>query len=108
MTPNEKPYVRWYDKDPIVSKCFKLIESLEDSKKHQVATFLMGSIIMQPPYSSMMPSKVSSLMSIEEPKRRWYDYDESIRLFIELIKNVSDDTKREIAIRAIGFIEDLK
>lgn len=108
MSGENKTFARWYEKDPVVAKCFEIMEHLDDRKKRQTATFLMNEIISKPPYSDMIPDEIFELATGEEKKRRWYDYDEVSRIFAELLRHLSDETKKEIAIKAITFIEDLK
>jgi len=107
MSEENRTFVRWYDKDPVVSKCFEIMEKLDDRKKRQTATFLMNEIISKPPYSSMIPDEIFSLATGEEQKRRWYDYDEVSRIFAELMRHLPDVDKREIAVKAVTFIQDL-
>jgi hypothetical protein len=108
MSDENKTFIRWYDKDPVVSKCFEIMEKLDDRKKRQTATFLMNEIISRPPYSEMVPDEIFKLATGEEQKRRWYDFDEVSRIFTELLRHSSDEIKKEIAVKAITFIQDLK
>ena len=108
MTEENKTFLRWYDKDLVVSKCFEIMEKLDDRKKRQTATFLMNEIISRPPYLDMIPEEIFELATSEEKKRRWYDFDEVSRIFTELLRHSTDEIKKEIAIKAITFIEDLK
>lgn len=107
MTQENKTFARWYEKDPDVAKCFEIMEHLDDRKKRQIATFLMNEIISRPPYTNMIPDEIFELATSEEQKRRWYDFDEVSRIFTELLRHSSDETKKEIAIKAITFIQDL-
>lgn len=108
MCEENKTYSRWYEKDPVVSKCFEIMEQLDERKKRQTATFLMTEIISKQPYSDMIPEKIFELVTGEENKRRWYDFDEVSRIFAELIRHCPEETKKEVAIKAITFIQDLK
>lgn len=103
----EKSFLRWYDKDPVVSRCFEIMENIDDRKKRQTATFLMDEIISSPPYADMLPETIFELATGEKEKRRWYDYDEVSRIFAELMRHSTDEGRKEIAIKAITFIEDL-
>jgi hypothetical protein len=107
MTDQEKNFVRWYDKDPVVSKCVKLLEEVDRKKKHQTATFLMDQIISSSPYNQMMPDDIFSLVMEEHRSRRWYDYDDVCKIFMELMRHSSEEIRLEIAIKAITFIEDM-
>lgn len=107
MCEENKTYQRWYEKDPVVAKCFEIMEQLDEGKKRRTATFLMNEIISQPPYTDMIPDEVFNLATGEEQKRRWYDYDEVSRIFAELLRHAPDEIKKEIAIKAVTFIQDL-
>jgi len=103
----ESTFLRWYDRDPVVSKCFEIMESIDNRKKRQTATFLMDEIISSPPYSGMIPEEIFELATGEKEKRRWYDFDEVSRIFAELLRHSTDEVRKEIAIKAITFIQDL-
>lgn len=107
MSQEQNLYKRWHDEDPIVSKCLNMLENIKESIKRKTATFLMNEIINKSPYDAMMPEEVFALVTSETRKRRWYDVDEVIRLFIELLKNCTPEAKKEIAIKAIDFMEGL-
>ena len=102
----DQTYKRWYDEDPIVAKCLRILESIPNSVKRQTATYLMDEIINKPPYIEMIPDEIFTLATSEKERRRWYDYDEIIRIFIELIRHAPADMKRKVAVMAISFIED--
>lgn len=108
MSEENKTFQRWYEKDPVVSRCFEVMEKLDDRKKRQTATFLMNEIISKPPYTEMLPEEIFQLATGEEQKRRWYDFDEVSRIFTELVRHSPDEVKKEIAVKAITFIEDLQ
>jgi hypothetical protein len=103
----ESTYKRWYEEDTIVEKCLSLLENLEDSKKRQTSVFLMDEIINKDPYTEMIPDKIFGLATEETQKRRWYDFDQTVRIFVELLRHVSPEERNKIAILAISFIEDL-
>ena len=102
------PFKRWYDEDQVVTKCVVLLESLSDNVKRQTATYLMDEIINKPPYSEMMASDIFNLATGESRKRRWYDFDEVVRIFVELLRHSNAEIRKEMSILAITFIEDLK
>ncbi len=98
-------FQRWYDQDPIVSRCIAILENIETSKKRKTATFLTNEIILKPPYRDMLPEELYNLVMEERRKRRWYDFDEVLKIFMELLKHSSDTIKREIAVKAMSFLE---
>lgn len=103
----EVSYKRWYDEDPIVKKCVSYLENMSDNLKRKTATYLMDEIIDKPPFSDMVPDDVFDIATAEENKRRWYDFDEVVRIFFELLKSAPKEVKTQIAMIAITFIEDL-
>ena len=98
---------RWYDQDKILSKCVSLLYSLPDPLKRQTSTFLMNEIIDKQPYINMINEEIYTIVTSEGNKNRWYDHDEVTRIFMELLKNASDDSKKEISLKAITYMEDL-
>lgn len=100
-------FKRWYEEDAVVSACVQKIENLHESLKRQTANYLMEEIINKPPYSEMVADDIFKLATAESQRRRWYDYDEVIRLFVELLRHAPAPTRREIALKSISFIEDL-
>ncbi|MDD3014246.1 MAG: hypothetical protein PHC34_11135 [Candidatus Gastranaerophilales bacterium] len=108
MTESENSFIRWHDEDVVVGKCIKMLENIEESIKRQTATFLVDEMIAKLPYTTMPPEELYNLtVSSETRKRRWYDIDEVIRLFVELLKHCTPETRKEIAIKAINFMESL-
>lgn len=96
----EKNYQRWYDTDPVVSRCVHKLENIEKFKQHQVATFLTDEILND--FSEDIYEKVVG----EDRKRRWYDFDEACKIFMELMRHLPEESKKEIAVKTIIFIED--
>lgn len=100
MTEVEKTFERWYDRDPVVSKCVAKLEKIEKRKQHRVAAFLTDEII------SRLSGDVYDKVTGETRKRRWYDFDEVCKIFMELLRLLPEDQKKEIAIKTIIFMED--
>lgn len=100
-------FKRWYEEDSVVAACISKLETLQESLKRQTANYLMEEIINKPPYSEMVADDIFKLATEESQRRRWYDFDEVIRLFIELLRHAPAETRREIALKSISFIEDL-
>ena len=107
MTENDRNFTRWYDDDKLVAKCVHVLEELNDSQQRKTATFLMDHIINKPPFKDMLPDDIFNTVVSETRARRWYDFDEVVRNFIELLRHSNPETRREIAIIAVTFIEDL-
>jgi len=107
MTQNESTYVRWHDEDVIVAKCVCMLENIEESVKRKTATFLLNEIIDKLPQTTLQIEDIYNLATSETRKRRWYDLDEIIRIFVELLKQCSPESRKEICIKAINFMENL-
>lgn len=107
MPNTDKDFKRWYDEDDLVSECVQTLEGIEDSYKRQTATFLMDEILTKPPFVDMMPNEIFSLITSEDRKRRWYDFDEVMRIFLELLRYSCDETRMQISKKAIKFVETL-
>lgn len=107
MTEKDRNFTRWYDEDKVVARCVSILENLKDSYKRQTATFLMDQIINKPPYKDMLTEEVLNVVISETRTRRWYDFDEVVRNFFELLRHSDSETRIQIAIIAVTFIEDL-
>jgi len=105
MSKNASEFQRWYDRDPVVSRCIAILENIDTAKKHKTATFLTNEIILHPPYRKMLPDELYELVMSEERKRRWYDFDEVMKIFIELLRHAPEDIRKEIAVKAVKFLE---
>lgn len=102
MTEAEKTFERWYDKDPVVARCVSMLEKTEKFKQHKVAAFLSEDII------SSLPDDIYDRVTGEHRKRRWYDFDEVCKIFMELLRHSSDEDRKQFAIKTITFMEDNK
>lgn len=100
MSEELKTFQRWYDVDPVVSRCVSLLENLEKIKQHQTAAFLTDEIIAK------LPESVYEEVVGEQRKRRWYDYDEVCKIFMELLRLSPEDERKQISIKTITFMED--
>lgn len=106
MEEKNETFKRWYDVDPVVAKCVTLLENLPENLKRQTSSYLMEKIIEKPPFSEMLPEDVFKLATEEQRRRRWYDEDEILRIFVELLRHSPLETKRNLSLIAITFIED--
>lgn len=105
---NTSHNIRWYDRDEIVSQSMNLLKDVPDSLKRQVATYLVEEIIARKPYIDMLPFDTHYLILSENRRRRWYDYDETVRIFVELLRHTSDDQKRVVCLLVLSFVESLE
>ncbi len=100
MVEESKTIQRWYDTDPVVSKCVSKLEKTDKNMQRRVAAFLVEEIIRE--HSEDIYDKVME----EERKRRWYDFDEVCKIFMELLRHSSEQTRKDIAVKTIIFMED--
>jgi hypothetical protein len=105
---NDKSQIsRWYDQNQNVAKSMDLLENLPDTVKKRVAAYLIEDLITKKPYSDMLPIDVHYLVLSENRRRRWYDFDESVRIFVELLRHSSDTQKNEICEMVMAFLNKL-
>lgn len=107
MEETKEIFKRWYDEDPVVAKCVTILETLPELTKRRASSYLMEKIIEKHPFCDMLPEEVFNLATHESEKRRWYDEDEILRIFIELLRHSPKEVKRNLSQIAITFIEGL-
>ncbi len=105
---NPPEYKRWYDNNKITSRCVELLEKLSDGDQRKTATFLMNEVISQPHFSKMLPKDIFECTNSETRRNRWYDEEEAIRIFMELLKVCPQAEQTTIATKAIIYMEGLK
>jgi hypothetical protein len=103
---NKSLNIRWYDRGDEVSESMKLLEDLPDSLKRRVATYLIDEIINRKPYCDMFTLDTHYLIISEIRRRRWYDYDEAVRIFVELVRHTSEQQQKEICAMVLSFLKN--
>lgn len=99
--------IRWYDRDDVVAKSMEILQEIPDESKRLVASYLVEDIIQRKPYCDMFPLDTHYLILSENRRRRWYDFDETVRIFIELLRHTSDVQKRDICEMVLSFVDSL-
>ena len=95
-----KKYERWYDKYTDISQLFYFLESLDERKRKIVANEILQIIFCELNLDS--DEKVKELTFLKhEHDKRWYDVDVDVQSSIELIKNLSEEERREMLSRII-------
>lgn len=109
MEENDKktPFIRWYDKDEAIASSMKTLENAPDKLKRQIATYLIEEVISRKPYCDMFPLDTHYLILSENRRRRWYDYDETVRIFIELLRHSSESQQKAVFNMVDAFITSL-
>lgn len=85
--------IRWYDRNDNVSESMKKLQHLPDSIKRQIATYLIEDVISRKPYCDMLPLDTHYLILSEDRRRRWYDLDEILHIYVELLRHTSEEQK---------------
>ncbi len=88
-------YVRWYDKDPDLSRLMAFIENLSEDIRDEIAQDLIQIIL-----SEIKTNKDGEISQLSDNKiveyRRWYDKNISLHSAIEIIKNLDSEQRKEI------------
>lgn len=92
---NTMNYVRWYDKDPDLSRLMKFMEGLSEEVREEIAQDLIQIIL-----GELKTNKDGEIFNLSENKiteyKRWYDKDVSLQSAVEIIKNLGDEERKEI------------
>lgn len=93
---------RWYDRDPILSKAMRILETSDDKLQIQVAINLIKVIIEHQIEDNTFTSIDDLMAAVEDGKNekgnaRWYDIDKTLRTAIQMLENCSHDTQDKIA-----------
>lgn len=92
---NVMKYVRWYDKDPDLSRLMAFLESLNEQVREEIAQDLIQIIL-----SELETNKDGEISQLADNKiteyKRWYDKNLSLHSAIEIIKNLGDEQRKEI------------
>lgn len=102
---------RWYDKDPILSKAMKILETTEDKLQLKVAINLIKIIIEHNIEADTYRSVDDLLTAVEEGRcekgnERWYDLDMTIRTAIQMLEKCPDDMQNKIAREVADLIRE--
>lgn len=111
MKDNNSPVRRWYDRDPILAKAMKILETSNDKLQIQVAINLIKIIIEHNIDENAYSSVDDIIQSVEEGKSkkgggRWYDIDYTLRTAIQMLENCSQDTQNKIAHQIANLVTD--
>ncbi len=96
-------YVRWYDKDPDLSRLMKFLENVNDEIRNEIALDLIQ--ILMGEVCDNSDGKLSDLSAVTITEyKRWYDQNISLHSAVELIKNFGDEERKEIIARLMESI----
>jgi hypothetical protein len=102
---------RWYDRDPILSKAMKILETTDDKFQIQVALNLIKIIIEHNIESNSFKTVEDILTAVEEGRcekgnERWYDIDLTIKASVQMLENCSQEMQSKIARSIAELISD--
>ncbi|MDD3012810.1 MAG: hypothetical protein PHC34_03830 [Candidatus Gastranaerophilales bacterium] len=93
---------RWYDRDPVLSKAMKILETSDDKLQIQVAINLIK-VIMEHHIEENEYSSVDDMIKAVENGKlnkgsaRWYDIDHTLRTAIQMLENCSLEMQSKVA-----------
>lgn len=102
---------RWYDKDPVLSKTMKILQTSDDDFQIKMAINLIKVIIEHNIDSDQFKS-IDDIMGavsegrIEKGNSRWYDIDNTVRTAIQMLENCTPQTQNVIAHQMASMIVD--
>ena len=87
---------RWYDKDPVLSKAMKILETTNDKVQLKVAINLIKIIIEHNIESNSYNSVEDILNAVTEGRcekgnERWYDLDKTLKTSIQMLENCTEE-----------------
>jgi len=102
MSESVGNYRRWYDKDPVLSKSMRILETSDDKFQIQMAINLIK-IIIEHNIEANSYTTIEDIMAaveegrIEKGNARWYDIDNTLRTAIQMLENCSLELQNKIA-----------
>jgi hypothetical protein len=102
---------RWYDRDPILAKAMRILETSDDRFQIQVALNLIKIIIEHNIESNEFKTVEDILSAVEDGRcekgnERWYDIDLTIRTAVQMLENCTEDVQLKIARNIAELITD--
>ena len=93
---------RWYDKDPVLSKAMKILETTDDQVQLKVAINLIKIIIEHNIEADSYSSVEDILGAVKEGRcekgsERWYDLDKTLKTSIQMLENCPEEMQCSIA-----------
>ena len=109
MKEERTEYRRWYDKDPILSKTMKVLQTSTDEDQIRMSINLIK-IIIEHNIESKSFTSIEDIMEavnegvIEKGNARWYDIDNTVRTAIQMLENCSEEMRSKIAKKMANMI----
>lgn len=109
MKDEKTEYRRWYDKDPILSKTMKVLQTSTDEDQIRMSINLIK-IIIEHNIESKSFTSIEDIMEavnegvIEKGNARWYDIDNTVRTAIQMLENCTEEMRSKIAKKMADMI----
>lgn len=102
---------RWYDRDPILSKAMRILETSDDKFQIQVALNLIKVIIEHNIETNTFNTVEDILKAVDEGRcekgnERWYDIDLTLKTSVQMLENCSQEMQSKIARSIAELISD--
>lgn len=101
---------RWYDRDPVMSKAVRILETSEDNLQIQIALNLIKVIIEHNIENNNYATVDEIIASVEDGKEygngRWYDLDDTLRTAMQLLKTCSDNLEEKLSKEIANVVMD--
>ena len=91
---------RWYDKEPTLSLAISLIKNSKEDVQIRCADFIKSKA---QDYGVVLNSNLFGAFNYV--LHRWYDNNEQISEAFMYLKEADDETRKQIAIEIIAFLE---
>lgn len=91
---------RWYDKEPTLSLAISLIKNSKEDVQIRCADFIKSKA---QDYGVILNSNLFGAFNYV--LHRWYDNNEQISEAFMYLKEADDETRKQIAIEIIAFLE---
>lgn len=112
----EHGYLRWYDKDPALSKAMEALRTAPNRYQAQVAINIVKVILEQKLERDLdkivddetirqAVEEINENEDLRHRKRRWYDVNETLRAAMALLEDTPEDMHDSVVPSVVTIIE---
>jgi hypothetical protein len=112
LPPEARPYQRWYDKDPVLSRALEQLRNAPDKYQAQIALNIIKIIVEHriEEETEIQAGELDESLPYKQPwgnnqNRRWYDVHETLRSAMQLLHDCPDDLQTRIIPSIATMIE---
>lgn len=96
-------HVRWYDKNPDLSKLFEIIRKFDDTIRHEIASDVIQ--ILMKDFGLNSDEEINRISkNYNYDCKRWYDEDLDLFTTFEIIKSFSEEKQEQIIQKIVETI----